>query len=86
MNRRTPEEIEAFNKAVAKALGNSKAGKSMVELEEALGGPEQVDRTHLRRALLANGAESLGNTRAARWFSEKAIAKYGRAALNPQAD
>lgn len=81
MNRRTPEEIIGFNSAVAKALGNSKTGKTMAELQAELGG---ADRAHIRRGLLANDAESLGNTRAAKWFSAKAVAKYGRDALNPQ--
>lgn len=82
MNRRTPEEITAFNLSVAKALGNNKAGKSMAELEESLG--DGTSRPHIRRALLAIGAQSVGKTRAARWFSAKCVAKYGAETLNPQ--
>ena len=81
MNRRTPEEIEAFNKAVKSALGNSKAGKRMTELCEELGAPS----VHVRQALQAIGAQCLGKTRAARWFSASCVEKYGASALDPQA-
>ena len=79
MTRRTHDEIANLNSNVAKALGNSKSGKSLAEIVSVLDG--EPNKTHVRAALRACGAVCLGKTRAARYYSAKAVEKYGQAEL-----
>ena len=82
MAKRNKEEIENLNKAVRKALGTAKSGKSFAQVRDALA-DDSVTDVQLRAALKSEtvGAVCLGKTRKARYFAAATVEKYGEAAL-----
>ena len=81
-NRRSPEQITALNSLVKKALGRSRSGRSMTDIEDkvnvALGeaknaeatGLSSASRVQLRQSLVAIDATTEGKTRAAVWLAD----------------